>query len=156
MAGDTVMRPGTAAERTISDRTRFFSVLGDPVPQVKAPAMMSRLFTERGVDAALVPAELSPDDLAALSVVEVDRSRAEALVARLDEHRPRLVRAAGGPDPGSDVVVNATPQDLREGDPPPFALDGLRAETVIADIIMKPAETGLLREAAGRIRGSQC
>jgi shikimate dehydrogenase len=39
---------------------------------------------------------------------------------------------------------------LREADPLPFPIDGLNPEAVVADIIMKPAETRLLREAAAR------
>lgn len=85
-----------------------------------------------------------------LSIVDIDRSRAEALVRRLGARWRGLAQAANVPDPASDVVVNATPLGLRESDPLPFALDGLRAEAVIADIIMKPAETRLLREAAAR------
>lgn len=255
MAGDMDTRPGIAAGRDVSGRTRLFAVLGDPVAQVMAPAMMNRLFAERSVDAVLVPVEVATNDLdtvvdglkrignldgflvtvphklalcrhadglsdaarlagsvnamrreadgtwsgdnfdgegfvrglldaghsvtgkhytlvgaggagvsiaaavlqagaAALSVHDIDRSRAEALVARLDERRPGLARTVGAPDPRSDVVVNATPLGLRDGDPLPFALDGLCADTVIADIIMKPAETRLLREAAARGLGT--
>lgn len=91
---------------------------------------------------------------AALSIVDIDGSRAEALAARLGERWPGLARAAEIPDPASDVVVNATPLGLRDGEPLPFALDGLRAATIIADIIMKPAETRLLREAAARGLGT--
>lgn len=242
--------PG-ASGQDISGRTRLFAVLGDPIVQAMAPAMMNRLFAERGVDAVLVPVEVSPSDLdavvdgmkrignldgflvtvphklalrhladhlsdaaklagsvnamrresdgtwsgdnfdgvgfvrglrgadrlvagkrftlvgaggagvsiaaavlqagaSALSIVDTDRSRAEALVARLNKRWPDIARTARAPDPASHVVVNATPLGLREADSLPFALDGLRAEAVIADIIMKPAETQLLREAAAR------
>jgi shikimate dehydrogenase len=239
------------AVESITGRTRLFAVLGDPVAQVMAPAMMNRLFRERGVDAALIPVEVPPGDLAAVveglkrignldgflvtvphklavchhadrlseaarlagsvnamrreadgswsgdnfdgagfvrgllgaghaiagrrltlvgaggagvaiaaavlqagasavSVVDIDPARAEALADRLGERWPGLARAASSLDPASDVVVNATPQGLREDDPLPFALDGLRAEAIVADIIMKPAQTRLLREAAAR------
>lgn len=243
-------RDGSAAG-PITGRTRLFAVLGDPVTQVMAPAMMNRLFRERGVDAALIPVEVSPGDLtvvvgglkrignldgflvtvphklavsgqadrlgdaarlagsvnamrreadgtwsgdnfdgagfvrgllgaghtvagkrltlvgaggagvaiaaavllagaAALSIIDTDPARAEALAARLGEPWPGLARTAGAPDPASDVVVNATPLGLHEDDPLPFAPDGLRAETIVADIIMKPAQTRLLRAAAAR------
>lgn len=249
-AGDA-NAPSIAAGWEISGRTRLFAVLGDPVAQVMAPAIMNRLFIERGFDAVLVPLEASPGDLDAvvdglkrtanldgflvtvphklsvcrhaarlseaarlagsvnamrreaddswsgdnfdgegfvrsllgagrsiagkrftlvgaggagvsiaaavlkagasvLSIVDIDRSRAEALAARLNERCPGRAQAADAPDPASDVVVNATPLGLQESDPLPFALDGLRTETVVADIIMKPAETRLLREAAAR------
>lgn len=246
--GRTDGRPGFPARADIGGRTRLFGVLGDPVAQVMAPKLMNRLFAERGVDAVLVPVEVSSGDLEAvvdglkrignldgflvtvphklalcrhadhltdaarlagsvnamrreadgswlgdnfdgegfvrgllgaghsvaskrftlvgaggagvsiavailqagaeeLAIVDIDRSRAQALAARLDERWPGRARAEAAPDPASDVVVNATPLGLRDGDPLPFALDGLGAEAIIADIIMKPAETELLREA---------
>lgn len=86
----------------------------------------------------------------ALSIVDVDRARANALAARLDAHWPGLVEATAAPDTASDVVVNATPIGLRETDPLPFPLLGLKPEAVIADIIMKPAKTRLLSEAAAQ------
>lgn len=250
-ADDADRRLGATSGVGISGRTRLFAVLGDPVAQVMAPAMMNRLFAEHGLDAVLVPVEVSPSDLdaavdgmkrignldgflvtvphklalyrhadhlgdaagligsvnamrreadgswsghnfdgegfvrgllgadrpvagkrfsligaggagvsiaaavlqagaAGLAIVDIDPSRAEALAARLDTRWPGLARAAAGPDPASDVVVNATPLGLRDGDPLPFALDGLRPGATVADIIMKPAETRLLREAAAR------
>jgi shikimate dehydrogenase len=242
---------GIETIRAISGRTRLFAVIGDPVAQVMAPELMNRLFGERGVDAVLVPIEVSAGHLAtvveglkqivnldgflvtvphklalsrladrlsdaatlagsvnamrrepdgrwlgdnfdgegfvrglriaghmipgkrfslvgaggagvsiaaailgagasALSIVDLDRSRAEALAARLDTRWPGLPAASGVPDPASDVVVNATPLGLREADPLPFPIDGLNPEAVVADIIMKPAETRLLQEAAAR------
>lgn len=242
---------GVETVRQITGCTRLFAVIGDPVAQVMAPELMNRLFAERGVDAVLLPIEVTANDLAAvvdglkrtgnldgflvtvphklalgrqadrlsdaaslsgsvnamrrepdgswlgdnfdgqgfvrgllgaghtvagkrftlvgaggagvsiaaavlgagaaaMSIVDVDRSRAKALAARLNDRWTDRARAADAPDAASDVVVNATPLGLRENDPLPFALDGLGAETVIADIIMKPAETRLLREAAAR------
>ncbi|MGV9809006.1 hypothetical protein [Micromonospora chersina] len=46
--------------------------------------------------------------------------------------------------------MNATPLGLRPDDPPPFAVADLPAHTVVADVIMSPAETALLRAARER------
>ncbi|WP_433319450.1 hypothetical protein [Micromonospora chersina] len=46
--------------------------------------------------------------------------------------------------------MNATPLGLRPGDPPPFAVADLPARAVVADIIMSPADTALLRAARER------
>ncbi|QEL27223.1 shikimate dehydrogenase (plasmid) [Bosea sp. F3-2] len=90
----------------------------------------------------------------ALSIVDTDPPRAVALAGRLAAHWPGRAQAAEILDPASDVVVNATPLGLRADDPLPFGLDGLPQHAVIADIIMKPAETRLLREAAARGLGT--
>jgi shikimate dehydrogenase len=54
---------------------------------------------------------------------------------------------------GSDVdmIINSTSLGLKEDDPLPLALGNLRADTVVADIIMVPAETKWLiaAQAAG-------
>ncbi|WP_333737429.1 shikimate dehydrogenase family protein [Streptomyces sp. IBSBF 2806] len=84
-----------------------------------------------------------------LSVSDPDGPRLTALVDRLAEHWPGRVRAV--PEPtlhDSDFAVNATPLGLRPDDPLPFAPRALPSGSVVADIIMKPRETPLLREAA--------
>ncbi|MGQ4335080.1 shikimate dehydrogenase [Streptomyces hayashii] len=84
-----------------------------------------------------------------LSVTDPDGPRLTALVARLAEHWPGRVRAV--PEPtlhDSDIAVNATPLGLRPEDPLPFPPGALPPGSVVADIIMKPRETPLLREAA--------
>jgi shikimate dehydrogenase len=51
---------GTASHR-ISGRTRLFAVIGDPVAQVRAPALLNPLFARLGVDAVLVPVHATPE-----------------------------------------------------------------------------------------------
>jgi len=50
---------------------------------------------------------------------------------------------------GSDVdmIINSTSLGLKEDDPLPLSLDNLKADTVIADIIMVPAQTKWLSAA---------
>src|SRR6478736_1504369 len=47
----------------ISGNTRVFVIVGDPVTQVRAPELFNHLFAKHGVDAVLVPAEVSAQDL---------------------------------------------------------------------------------------------
>ncbi|WP_138895090.1 shikimate dehydrogenase family protein [Streptomyces chryseus] len=54
----------SATGPVISGTTRLFAVIGDPVAQVQAPAMLNPLFTRLGADAVLVPVHARPDDLA--------------------------------------------------------------------------------------------
>jgi len=232
--------------------TRLFAVIGHPVAQVQAPALMNRLFVERKIDAVLVPVAARPEDfpavveglkrignldgilitvphkfaacdhadhlgetarlagsanalrrepdgtwsadnfdgigfvrgleqaghqpkgklvgligaggagasiaaalllqgVATLTIFDMSTERAGALAQRLEAKWPGRVCAV--PTPAlveSDILINATPAGLRPEDPLPFVLDGVRPGTVIADIIMKPAETPLLKAAAPR------
>ncbi|MFB7515217.1 shikimate dehydrogenase family protein [Streptomyces sp. NPDC056144] len=48
----------------ITGTTRLFAVLGDPVAQVQAPAMLNPLFARLGTDAVLVPVHATPERLA--------------------------------------------------------------------------------------------
>ncbi|MEU8976607.1 shikimate dehydrogenase [Streptomyces monashensis] len=84
-----------------------------------------------------------------LSISDPDGPRLTALVSRLTDHWPGQVHAAAEPPlHDSDIAVNATPLGLRSADPLPFSPRDLAPESVVADIIMKPRDTPLLREAA--------
>jgi shikimate dehydrogenase len=51
---------------------------------------------------------------------------------------------------GFDLVVNATPLGLKPGDPLPFDVERLDADTVVIDILMKNQPTPLLRACQAR------
>jgi len=51
---------------------------------------------------------------------------------------------------GVDMIINSTSLGLHADDPVPLALDQVSKDTVIADIIMVPAETKWLQDAARR------
>ena len=244
--------PTAPAVRPIQGTTRLYAVLGDPVAQVQAPALMNPVLAELGIDAVVVPVHARPQDLeqvvrglqrvqnldgmfvtvphknavarladrrgtgvdvvgsanvlrreadgswlaenfdgsgfvdgltgaghepkgaravlvgtggagsavaaalltagvAHLSLYDTDPARLTALADRLTAHWPGRVHVLDGPDPaGADLAVNATPLGLRADDPLPFPLERLARDCVVADIVMKPRETRLLREAAAR------
>jgi shikimate dehydrogenase len=84
-----------------------------------------------------------------LAVCDPDTAKLTALRARLDAHWPGRTSVSAEPDTaGAEIAVNATPLGLRPGDPLPFRPAELAPGSVVADIIMKPRETRLLREAA--------
>lgn len=84
-----------------------------------------------------------------LSVCDPATAKLAGLSARLDAHWPGRTSTSDRPDlAGADIVVNATPLGLAPGDPLPLRPDLLPAGAVVADIIMAPRETRLLREAA--------
>ncbi|MYS41164.1 shikimate dehydrogenase, partial [Streptomyces sp. SID5998] len=48
---------------TITGTTRLYAVLGAPVTQVRAPALLNPLFARLGKDAVLVPVDVAPEGL---------------------------------------------------------------------------------------------
>ncbi|MEU1073467.1 MULTISPECIES: shikimate dehydrogenase [unclassified Streptomyces] len=54
---------GPASAPAVSGTTRLYAVLGDPVAQVRAPALLNALFARLGTDAVLVPVRAAAADL---------------------------------------------------------------------------------------------
>ncbi|MBM7440062.1 shikimate dehydrogenase [Streptomyces sp. HB132] len=96
-----------------------------------------------------IAAALLAAGAAQLTVCDPDAAKLRDLVARLEEHWPG--RATGEADPAlgnADIMVNATPLGMRADDPQPFPVRALAPRCVVADVIMKPSETALLKAAA--------
>lgn len=99
-----------------------------------------------GAGAAIAAAVLA-GGAAHVGVTDLDLARAAGLAAHLGARWPG--RAAAGVDLARvDLAVNATPLGLRADDPLPFDPQCLPAQAVVADIIMRPKQTLLLRTAA--------
>lgn len=82
-----------------------------------------------------------------LAIVENDRTRRDRLIDRLDGLGLGRV-FAGSPDPsGFDLVINATPMGMREGDPLPFEVDKLTAAMFVGDVVTTPALTAWIDAA---------
>ncbi|MGW0891197.1 shikimate dehydrogenase family protein [Saccharopolyspora sp. NPDC002578] len=103
-----------------------------------------------GAGSAIAAAVL--DAGAAETVVsDVDGARRGGLVDRLCSAWPGRARAGTASAlREADLVINATPLGMRPGDPLPLDPERLAAGSVVADIIMSPPETALLRAAAAR------
>ncbi|WP_225829849.1 shikimate dehydrogenase [Streptomyces sp. NK08204] len=98
-----------------------------------------------------VAAALLGAGVAHLTLHDTDGTRARQAAERLDGYWPGRVTATAVARVGeADIMVNATPLGLRPEDPLPFDPATARPGTLVADIIMKPRETRLLRKAAGR------
>lgn len=103
-----------------------------------------------GAGGALVPALLAAG-AERVDVSDPVAQRLKALSNRVEAAWPGRCGSAATPRlGGADLVVNATPLGLRAGDPLPFDPDLLSGHAVVADIIMRPRETALLRAAAAR------
>lgn len=86
---------------------------------------------------------------AEIRLADVDRDRAQALADLVAAAYPACRIAVGAADPsGMDMAINATPMGLKPTDPLPMDTTALTPDMTVVDIIMEPAETPLLREAA--------
>lgn len=98
-----------------------------------------------------IAAALLRAGVASISIDDVRTAQAEQLVARLNAHQAGVAaHVSHGAWTDPDIVVNATPVGLRAEDPLPFELERFDQHTVVADIIMKPRDTKLLRYALER------
>lgn len=87
--------------------------------------------------------------VARLNLIDVDPAKVRTALDRLSEHAAGIAREGSDPaDDAADLVVNATPLGLKQDDQLPFDPTRLTPGTVVADIIMTPRETRLLRTAA--------
>jgi shikimate dehydrogenase len=103
-----------------------------------------------GVGSAIA-ASLAAAGAAELMLYDRDRGAAEALRDRLLAHYPALVVGTGSNDPaGFDLVVNATPLGMRDGDPLPFDVERIERNAFVGEVVMKSEITPLLRAAQER------
>lgn len=111
----------------------------------------SVLLLGAGGAARSIALALCRTDIAALTIANRDDRKAELLAASLAEITGKAT-SAGPADPASaDIVINATTLGMKPGDPLPFGEARFRREQLVADVVMNPAVTALLRsvEAAG-------
>ena len=74
-------------------------------------------------------------------------ARRDGVLARLGERLPGRVAADGADPSGVDLVANATPLGMREGDPFPVDVAKLPAGQFVADVVTKPDPSPLIAEA---------
>ena len=108
-----------------------------------------------GVGSAIA-ASLAAEGVAQLSLFDTYAASAECLAERLRAHYPQLVVQTGSNDPaGFDVVVNATPLGMKEGDPLPFDVARIDAGAMVGEVVMKTEYTPLLQAALAKGCGVQ-
>ena len=104
-----------------------------------------------GVGSAIA-ASLAAAGMAAIALFDVDRAAAQGLADRLRRHYPDIDVQLRSSDPaGYDLVVNATPLGMKEGDPLPFDVARLSPKSFVGEVVMRQEITPLL--AAARNRG---
>ena len=108
-----------------------------------------------GVGSAIA-ASLAAEGVANISLYDTCAASVEGLAERLRAHYPQLVVQTGSNDPaGFDVVVNATPLGMKEGDPLPFDVTRIDPAATVGEVVMKTEYTPLLQAALAKGCGVQ-
>ena len=104
-----------------------------------------------GVGCAIA-ASLAAAGVQALDLFDVHEAASIGLAQRLLQHYPHMAVRTGRKDPaGFDLVVNATPMGMNEGDAMPMEVSRIDACTFVGEVVMKTEMTAFL--AAARARG---
>jgi shikimate dehydrogenase len=104
-----------------------------------------------GVGSAIA-ASLAKAGVAELSLFDGYEPSMQGLSVRLRQAYPDLIVNTGSNDPaGYDLVVNATPLGMKEGDPLPMDVSRIDPSTFVGEVVMKTEITPFL--AAARERG---
>ena len=100
-----------------------------------------------GVGSAIA-ASLAAEKISAISLFDIDTAACEALAQRLVKEYPQIRVNTGSNDPdGHDLVVNATPLGMNEGDPLPVDVSRLAPETFVGEVVMRTEMTAFLQAA---------
>ena len=106
-----------------------------------------------GVGSAIA-ASLAKAGVAELSLFDAHAPSMNALADRLRAHYPALKLTVGSADPaGYDVVANATPLGMKDGDPLPMDVSRIAPSTFVGEVVMMQEITPFL--AAVRARGCE-
>jgi shikimate dehydrogenase len=103
-----------------------------------------------GVGSAIA-ASLAAAGVAELTLFDVQAASAQSLAERLAAHYPALMLHTGSNDPADmDLVVNATPLGMNEGDRLPVEVERLSAATFVGEVVMRTEMTAFLSAAQAR------
>jgi shikimate dehydrogenase len=103
-----------------------------------------------GVGSAIA-ASLAAAGVGALSLFDARPESAVGLGQRLARYYPAVEVSTGSNDPaGHDLVVNATPLGMNEGDPLPMDVSRIAPETFVGEVVMKEEMTAFLKAVEAR------
>jgi len=104
-----------------------------------------------GVGSAIA-ASLAEAGVASIGLYDIDEPAAAGLAERLRKHYPKLEVCTGSNDPGGcNLVVNATPMGMNEGDPLPMDVTRIAPTAYVGEVVMRQEMTAFL--GAARARG---
>jgi shikimate dehydrogenase len=95
-----------------------------------------------------IAASLAGIGLAGIGLFDPDSAASEALAQRIGEHYPGVEIAVGSKDPlGYDLIVNATPIGMKDGDPLPVDVDRIAPGSFVGDVVLRSEITPFLQGA---------
>lgn len=115
------------------------------------PDGMSVFLAGAGGAANAIAFALAASGVRSLTLFNRTPAKARHLRTRLIEAYPAMTVLLGSDDPAEhELVINATSLGLRPDDPLPLDVTRLEPGQIVAEIIMDPADTALLRAARQR------
>jgi shikimate dehydrogenase len=153
--GPRAARIGTANAVRREPDGRFFAENFDGMGFIEAlrrgghgTAGRRALLVGAGGAGSAIAFSLAEEGVDSLTIADIDQARATALAGSVSRAFPRCRVAVGDADPaGHNLIVNATPLGMRADDPLPLRAEHLLPAMTVMDIVMKPRETPLLRQA---------
>ncbi len=98
-----------------------------------------------------IAASLAAAGVAGMGLFDPNQAASDDLASRLAEHYPDLQLETGSKDPeGYDLVVNATPLGMKDGDPLPMDVGRIAPTTFVGEVVMKQTITPFLAAAQAK------
>jgi shikimate dehydrogenase len=103
-----------------------------------------------GVGSAIA-ASLAGAGVGEVALFDIDSASSQSLAERIRTNFPHVKVSMGSDDPkGFELVVNATPLGMKEGDPLPLDMNRLDANTFVGEVVMAQEITAFLAAAQAR------
>jgi shikimate dehydrogenase len=103
-----------------------------------------------GVGSAIA-ASLAAAGVLEMDLFDVNDASAQSLASRLMQHYPSMTIHTGSNDPdGYELLVNATPMGMNDGDPLPVDMSRVDPSTFVGEVVMKTDMTAFLKAAQAR------
>ena len=111
----------------------------------------SALVVGSGGVGCAIAASLAAVGVVKMDLFDVNEDASRGLAQRLLQHYPHMTVRTGIKDPaGLDLVVNATPMGMNEGDAMPMDVSRIEARTFVGEVVMKTEMTAFLAAAQAR------
>jgi shikimate dehydrogenase len=112
---------------------------------------VSALVVGSGGVGSAIAASLAGAGLARIALFDVNAEAMDGLAQRLKLHFPKLAITTGSNNPkGHDIIVNATPLGMEQGDPMPLDVSRLAPSSFVGEVVMKQEMTAFLAAAEAR------